>query len=305
MKPVDIMKLIIRLLLGGMFITTAILKLLSIEEFDLYIYSFDIFNYATVTFLSRLLIAFEFSIGILLIIKEKYRYVWWITLLTMVGFTLFLFYTAKFRNDTNCHCFGEFIELNPVHSIIKNLITIILLLLCRNEVDYHFRFKKMVVGILITAAIAVPFITNPTDALYNKIFAEEKEIDASLFEDLKQDTLIQNLNIEQGRYLLPFYMSGCPHCKLGMKKVRSIVERNGIDTDKIKVMISGSEEGVEKFKTNTQTENYHFYVVSPYLSIALVYGTYPTFLFVEDGKVKKVVADFRGINEEELIEFLK
>ena len=39
----------------------------------------------------------------------------------MIGFTLFLIYTAIYRNDANCHCFGSFIEINPVESIIKNI----------------------------------------------------------------------------------------------------------------------------------------------------------------------------------------
>jgi uncharacterized membrane protein YphA (DoxX/SURF4 family) len=305
MKLVNVLKLIIRLLLGGMFITTAILKLLSIEEFELYIYSFDLFNYITVTFFSRSLIVFEFLIGIFLIIKVKYRYIWWVTLLTMTGFTLFLIYVAKFRNDTNCHCFGEFIELNPVHSILKNLITIIMLLLTRNEEDYHFRFKKVIVGILLVITIVIPFVVNPMDALYNRIFSEEnEEMNVALFEELKQDTILQNLNIDQGRYLLAFYMSGCKYCRLGMKKIQSIVERNEIEVDKIKIIISGSEKRIEDFKTNTKTENYHFYVIPPPVSINLIYGIYPTFVLFEDGKIEKVTS-FRGINEDELVEFLK
>jgi len=304
MKPIDIIKLIIRVLLGGLFIATAILKLLSVEEFELYIYSFNLFNFITVVLLSRLLIAFELLLGIFLIMKIKYRYTWWLTLFTMVGFTLFLVYVAKFRNDNNCHCFGALVELNPVHSICKNILTIIMLLFVRSEENYRFRFKKLVIGTLIAAGVIVPFVANPMDALYNMFYSEEKQINLTVFEELKQDTTLTNFNIDQGNYILTFYMSGCKYCKLGMKKLQSIVEKNEIDENRIKVMISGSEEGIEGFKTITKTENYNFYSLSLITSINLIYGIYPTFVFVEDGKVKKVV-DFRGIDEKEVVEFLK
>ena len=47
LNSLNIIKLIIRLLLGVFFISTAVLKLLSIDSFEVYIYSFGIVNYVT------------------------------------------------------------------------------------------------------------------------------------------------------------------------------------------------------------------------------------------------------------------
>ena len=137
-----IAKGILRVLIGAMFVTTAVLKLLSLDEFELYIYSFGIFSYVAVTVLARLLIAFELLMGLFLLLKQCYKQVWWLMFLSLIGFTSFLIYAALFRNDANCHCFGDFIELNPLHSLVKNGITMALLLCIRKESDYRFRFRK-------------------------------------------------------------------------------------------------------------------------------------------------------------------
>ena len=97
----SVLKLTIRLLLGVFFIGTAVLKLLSIDNFEIYIYSFGIVNYVKVTFLSRLLIFFELLIGISLILKIYFKQIWRLTMLMMASFTLFLIYAAIFRNDSN------------------------------------------------------------------------------------------------------------------------------------------------------------------------------------------------------------
>ena len=128
-----VLRLTIRLLLGVFFIGTAVLKLLSIDSFEVYIYSFGIVNFITTTFLSRLLIFIELLIGISLVLNICHRQIWWLTMLMMAGFILFLVYAAIFRNDSNCHCFGNLVELNPLQSIVKNIIVIALLIMIKDE----------------------------------------------------------------------------------------------------------------------------------------------------------------------------
>ena len=59
----------IRIGIGGMFVIAAILKLISVDEFEIYIYSFDIFGFVATSLLSRLLIAGELILGVFLIFK--------------------------------------------------------------------------------------------------------------------------------------------------------------------------------------------------------------------------------------------
>ena len=170
-----VLRLLIRLLLGAFFIGTAVLKLLSIDNFEIYIYSFGIFSYTWTTFFSRLLIFIELLIGIGLILKIYFKQIWWLTMLMMVGFTLFLVYAAIFRNDSNCHCFGSLIELNPIQSILKNIITIALLFFIKNEESYDYKpvLKKWLVASTIVVSLVISFVLLPMDVIYNKICSEK------------------------------------------------------------------------------------------------------------------------------------
>ena len=115
--------------IGSVFIIAAILKLISVDEFEIYIYSFDIFSFLLTTFVSRFIIIGEFVLGLFLILKINYKITWRFAFISLILFTLFLIYVAIFRNDDNCHCFGELVELSPLESIVKNLILIFLLFL--------------------------------------------------------------------------------------------------------------------------------------------------------------------------------
>ena len=303
-EAIKILKLILRLAIGGMFVTTAILKLFSLDEFELYIYSFDIFNYLWCTFFARCIIAFEFLLGFFLIIKFYYKYTWWLTMTTMVGFSLFLVYVAIFRNDSNCHCFGEFVELDPANSIIKNLITIVLLLFIRKEDDYKFRFKNLVAGIYFAVVVLVCFVLFPMDALYSKFVSPRSEINVDAFERLKNDTIIPDFNIDNGNYVVAFFISQCKYCKLSIKKIHSIIEKNQLDQNKIKIMISGSAENIEHFKVDSETFDYTYYKLPPKTSMDIVYGSFPTFVFVSNGEIVNATS-LRGFDEKMLVDFLK
>ena len=303
-NAIQISKLILRILIGIMFLTTATLKLLSIDEFELYIYSFGIFNYISVTVLARFVIAFEFLLGLFLLLKQFYKQVWWLMQLTLIGFTLFLIYVALFRNDANCHCFGDFVELNPLHSIIKNVLTIALLLFVRKETDYQLRYRKIVIGTCFAVAVILPFVVFPMDAVYNKFRSPKDPINIVAFEKLQQDTTLRNFNIEQGNYLLAFYIPRCKFCRLSMKKVNAIVNKYQLDIDRIKIFICGDDSAVDEFKNETEALDYQFFQISPILAIDITYGHFPTFIYISNQELKNCV-DLRGIEEEDIVQFLQ
>ena len=120
----DIVKNILRIGIGSVFIIAAILKLISIDEFEIYIYSFNIFNFFFITILSRLLIVGEFVLGVFMFFKIQYQFTWKTILTIQILFTLFLVYVVTFRDDSNCHCFGDLVELSPTQSILKNILII-------------------------------------------------------------------------------------------------------------------------------------------------------------------------------------
>ena len=296
LNSLNIIKLIIRLLLGVFFISTAVLKLLSIDSFEVYIYSFGIVNYITVTFLSRLLISIELLIGISLIFKIYFRQVWWLTMLIIASFTLFLIYAAIFRNDSNCHCFGSLIELDPSQSIIKNIITIVLLLFIRKEQSHDYKplMRKWLIGISIAVSIIIPFVLVPMDVIYNKIHSEKENINTVAFYESLSDSTYREL--QQGRYLINYALAGCKFCRLGAEKLVLMVEKHNIPHEKIKFVVGGNDDAISKFIEKTNTSDYEHYKIPAPELMSITFGKFPLYVFIEDGKVVKA-GDFRMIDD--------
>ena len=298
----SVLKLTIRLLLGVFFIGTAVLKLLSIDSFEVYIYSFGIVNYVTVTFLSRLLVSIELLIGIGFIFKICFRQIWWLMMLMMAGFTIFLIYAAIFRNDSNCHCFGDLIELNPTQSVFKNSITIALLLIIRKEQshDYMPVLKKWLVGVSIAISIIIPFVLVPMDVVYNRVYSEKENVNTVAFYESISDSAFADL--QHGRYLINYALAGCKFCRIGAEKVTMMIDRHGISHEKLKFFIGGSDEAIARFIELTGTSDYEHWKIPAPEFMAITYGMFPLYVFIEDGKVVKA-GDFRIIDDGFLMEF--
>ena len=301
-KVFDILKTTIRLLLGVFFIGTAVLKLLSIDSFEVYIYSFDIFSYTATTFFSRLLIFIELFIGISLILKIKFKQIWWLTMLMMVGFTIFLVYVAIFRNDSNCNCLGDFIELNPTQSIIKNLIILALLFLIKKEKSGNYKpvLKKWLLAANVFISIVISFVLLPMDVIYNRIYSEKENINTVAFYESFNDSTY--FDIQHGRYLINYALAGCKYCRIGAEKVTMMIDRHGISHEKVKFFVGGSDEAISRFIEITGTSDYdHFKIPAPQF-ISITMGKFPLYVFIEDGKVVKA-GDFRILDDDVLMEF--
>ena len=127
------------------------------------------------------------------------------TLIALALFTLLLIYAAIFRQDSNCHCFGELVELSPLESIIKNLVMMALLVIGQRAKDKghcneqwamgNEQFEININGSQLTAhssqhciqnpkflvlsssfLVLLVFIVSPPDSIYKMIYSTEKEV---------------------------------------------------------------------------------------------------------------------------------
>ncbi len=309
MKPIKItLKYIISALVGITFLVSAIAKLISIDNFEIYIYSFNILSFNLTSLFSRGIIFFELVLGLLLLLRVQYRITYFVTLLTLMGFTLFLSTLAFSGNQDNCQCFGSLVELDPLNSIFKNLILLALLFLSRDIRPFSFKFKNHIVIALSTIAFIVCFVILPPDFLYNKFVSKERKMDEISFVQLKNDSTIQTISVHEGKKIVAFYVSGCQFCKLGMKKIDAIFTNNNLDKSHFNIIIAGEpNKAIEKFNAVTSVAGYPIVQVPKELVptfMKTVQGAFPTFLFLEDGKIVKSI-DFRGINDSEITTFLQ
>lgn len=319
-------KIAARLLLGLMLVTAAVLKLLSIDNFEIYIYSFNIFSFTLTTVFSRLLIAAEILLGLGLIFKVRYKELWWLTMLMMAGFTLFLIYVMLFRNDGNCNCFGDLIKLNPSESIYKNVVSILLLLLIRKEKDavYKPKFRKWLTGISIAVAVILPFVVFPMDSVYNKIVSKDNNINTMAFENSlhdsinivkldiiqKNDTMIirrdslARFDISDDRYIISYVSAGCRFCKMGAEKLAMIFNRNNVSGRHLKFLIWGYDADIIDFVKETNTEDFEYWFIPPLMSLDITFGKFPVFVWTDSGVIANS-GDSRDLAENEIRQYLK
>ena len=308
---VNILKEILRYGIGGMFIIAAILKLISIDDFEIYVYSFDILNFLLTTLFSRLLIAGELVIGLLLIFKMYYRFTWRATLSVQVLFTLFLVYVLLFRNDDNCHCFGELVELSPLESIVKNIVVIGGLFLIKTTRLQDHKTTSKFVGlrkVLLITSVIIPFVVIPMDSVYKMIYSSEKEISSVDFYEtldkvVKMDFVDNDIVFDsvsafeaKGDKIVAIVSSGCKYCRLGVKKLSLIMKNNGISPDNVNIFIWGSREGILNFREETMTEGYSYWHIMPHEAIDITLGRFPTFIILKEKEIVNI-SDFRDIDE--------
>ncbi len=298
-------KTIIRIGIGSIFIIAAFLKLISIDEFDIYIFSFNIFSFLLTSFASRLIIAGEFFLGLSLILNINYKFTWRTSTTILILFSLFLIYAAISRNDSNCHCFGELIELSPTESIIKNIGTIFLLICIKPKSESKSESKKSTLIAICTLSII--FIVSPPDVIHNKIYSTKKEISSRDFYNsldnivkinFENDTIrfdttaVFELNKE--KKMIAIVSSGCKYCKLGVKKLSMIKEKEGESSDDVDIFIWGNPEGIVNFRKETLTENYSFWHIYPNEAIRITYGKFPIFINIKNNEITDI-KDFRNI----------
>lgn len=304
-KGQNILKAVIRIGIGLFFIVSAVLKLLSLDQFELYIYSFDLLNFTWSTLAARAIIASEILLGILLIIKVKYKIAWWLTLLMLIGFSLLLVYVILFRNDSNCHCMGDLVEIKPSWSLVKNLVAIALLFFVRNEEDYQFRGKTLALVGAFIAALVPPFVLFPIDNVYN-FFSHSDNMDynETAFNALMADSTMQDVHLEDDNYVVGVVSVGCQFCRVSCLKVSEMVDNNHLDTNRILFFVWGGDSAmVRDFQKETKTEAFRYVPINPVSAVHVVNGQFPTYLFIQNGDVEST-ADLRHLTEKKLSDHL-
>ena len=123
---------ILRVILGIVFIASAILKLFPIEAFkERILVTAPFLGWTFSMILARFVIAFELTLGIFLIVGLWLRrIVYPLTIAMLVFFTGIIIYSLiRFGNESNCGCFGELLPFSNIQSLIKNIVLIALTIL--------------------------------------------------------------------------------------------------------------------------------------------------------------------------------
>jgi uncharacterized membrane protein YphA (DoxX/SURF4 family) len=294
--------IILRIILGIIFISSSILKLISIDEFDMYVFSFKLFSLDFSALITRLVIGFELAIGILLVLNVFYKQLKIVSISILSFFAIFLIYNIIIGDNENCHCFGESIKMNPIQSLIKNVFLIFLFLVNkqRGSVLKYQKITLITAGLL---SLSAPLIFYPPDFIYPELYSDLAKVnEEKLNEYIINSSLFPN-NLTKGKVLLNFYSPECHFCQLAEKKISTIVMRNNIDTSKVLNIIWGDSSEL-KFLYNSKSIRFKCLFLKRKEFLSITKGNMPLILLLENSVVKEKFC-YRNIEEERFVEFLK
>lgn len=278
----------LKIALGLLFIISGVSKLIGIDAFEVYLYSFGFFSLPTALVLARLVIAGEILLGIGLAANVFNQLTVTVACCLTLLFTCFLCYAALIGRTDSCHCFGSLITIDPTTSLIKNGVLMVLLLLVRRVTSWKWRPRWFVwLPVAVAPFVAVFCISVPD----NWMFGPEEEIlnYEKLEAAIGDGGELQAAHLDEGHKLVAFFTPGCPFCKMARQKLSTIADRYEVEEQAIVMVypVKDSLHGIE-----------------PETFMGITYGQRPELVLLAEGKP---VASFhyRNINEKRIGEFLK
>jgi uncharacterized membrane protein YphA (DoxX/SURF4 family) len=281
---------IMRIAVAGLFLLSAVTKLMSIDAFELYSFKILPFNWYLTISLVRLLIALEAIIAIGIISGIGYRFAVYFALFFIILSSLWLIQRIWITPNENCYCFGEFINATPLVSLYKNLVTIILLgfltTSIRNKM-HHFDRAIWVLLIFIISFVSINIIS-PPDYLFKNRYTTEgylKELDVK---QLRGDAFytINSDNELSSDGIYALISLKCPICKLAAKKISTIQSKRANQLPITMVVLSKNIEGWLPFKNEHQIPDYPIWFVGQNEFLKYT-RSLPMIYFIENEKIVK------------------
>lgn len=275
MKPK--LALLLRIILGGVFLFSAYTKFISPGLTEIILVDHGIVTARdTAALIVRLLIGFEFALGILLILPYSLKtIVIPASILFLIIFTGYLAYTGFILKDTqNCGCFGEMIKMSPIESIIKNIVLINLLVLLFKWSDEKKNYFST--PLVIIFSVAAVFITIPIKSQKDFKFAEYTNFVGPGRVDLSSgDKLIVIMNTE------------CDHCQLLARDLADMKKKMKWVPEMYTLFFSEGSISVDSFKVITNYDlPYKMIDVNQFFK--LIGQSPPRIYWLKEGVVKEI-----------------
>ena len=307
----------IGLFVGYVFVFSGASKLMFVEPFEFSFVEIG-FGWYVSPFLARILIAAEFALGLGLIFNVKSKLTMKFILAMLIFFTGYLIYLwIKTNNSADCGCFGEYLQMNPLESIIKNIVLAIptIYLLYKKE-PFKWRFEKIFIAAIVSVSLFTSFAVNCiemsrfqiTDIDSRNYKLEIEKLGPYVY---KNDTV----KLNEGKKIVCFFSLTCPHCKLASKKM-TVIQRNLQKEIPVYYILGGSTERLTKWWEETASYPFPYFNILPKkegdiesskreeLFFRLSGMSLPSIYFLNDGIVWKKV-NYETLHQEDVEEFLK
>lgn len=295
-------KSVLKVLLGLAFIVSAILKVVDMDKFEIYIYSYHFFSLNASFIVARLAIILELVLGIGLVSHTLHNLYWWGSMAMLGGYTLLLIYALTLGRTDSCHCFGDFLQLDPKQSLIKNGVLVLFFLLIYRMESRKTPFRWLILCLTVMVSTIAVFVISPPDNLTSNANPEQN-LQIELFNEMLDDAPLDSLSLHDGKQVVCFFSTSCDYCQMAARKLSLMQQFYGFPKENITYLFMGNEESIDGFYEQSESMRYRD-VLYPDVSRLLkaVKGNLPVIVFLEDGEVVHEYG-FRNMNEVEIKAF--
>ena len=297
---------VLRIAVGLVFVLSAVLKYLSIDSFDMYVYEHGLFGYIATETLTRCLIASEFCLGVFMIAGIFLRFTKYTMLAFLVAFTAYLLLQPYLFDvdGENCHCFGDFFSLGRWQSVLKNIVLMALVVPINPALRWHFRWPKIGFAALAVLSLAAVFSLITPSYIDQALYGKEVTIDGSLF----RTTMLETEGGEallQGRKVVCFYSTGCGYCRKSAKKVHIAMRQADIPSDKVRIVFWHTDKSkpISLFFEKAKVPELEHITIDAETFLNITNGVMPLIAFVNDGTVAEC-HKYIELNEKQMKNFL-
>ena len=275
---------ILRVIVGLVFIVSAVAKLFPIEPFELIFIELGISNWLLVPFLSRTIVAMELFLGLCILFNTWFNniiyYLAQTALFLFTGYLIFILITQG--NSADCGCFGKWLTLSPLQSLLKNIVLILFLYLIK-KVSYSKGLKWIFPLLFLISSFVGVFLVNKVGLQNVQGKSMDEPIDLSALPDLYASR--QKVKFNEGKKLVIFLSAHCGHCTSVAYRLAHVVKKKQ-PSNVILVLAALEEQYIQPFFDETG-------LLLPFIWVDndsfLQYtgGKIPAFIYLEEGILKK------------------
>jgi len=300
----NILLIILRTIVGGVFIFSAVSKLLVADDFELYIYSKTFLSWNLSIAAARIIIGAELAMGLLLICNVFTPPNLIVIITMLAGFTLWLGGNLIFnRQEENCYCFGDALHLNTALSIVKNLVLIALVAFLYLKRPSAYSKSLIITLLILVVAFIGPSVYSPPDFLMRGFYADKKDVNVNNIPEAVFNNAKVNgdpeLIAHEPRVMLCFLSTGCVHCKKAATLIGNMQRKAG-NTLHI-VYIFYEEPGT--FLEDNASEDMPYYVFDSSIFFWYNGKGVPSIFLTENNNIIEKYS-YRSLNEKEILSFL-
>lgn len=293
---------VLKVFLGLVFVVSAVLKIIGMDRFEIYIYSYHFFSLNFSFLVARAAIIVELVLGIGLISNCFHKLMWWGSVVMLLGYSLLLVYALILGRTDNCHCFGDYLRFNPWQSLIKNMVLLALFAFIYKVKGRQFKYQWLALAVVTLACSVTVFAVSPPDN-FTTATLPGHDLQRAAFSKAIQEDPLKDYALDEGKKVVCVFSTGCEYCMMAAHKLSLMQSYYGFPEKDVLFVFMGSEEGVERFYKESESSRYQYVIYEDVKALLrMTNGVFPVLVLTENGEVVREYG-FRNMNEKEIKTF--